>query len=122
MARQPEEMGTIRRGTTAPVTVKIEGCDLTGLTAHLSLAAGILIVKASEDGELIIEIDATGEKPVSTVTANLTQEDTLSFVDGVVGEVQLRAFNADGSEALATTCGRFKVGKILEEGKLGGAQ
>ena len=115
-----DDMGMIRRGTTAPVIVEIEDVDLSLLNVHLTIAAGSLVTKASEDGELAVTVDTSGDVAVSTVTANLTQDDTLSFVAGVVGEVQVRAFRNDGTEALATSVGRFKVGKILEDGRLEG--
>lgn len=115
-----DDLRMIRRGTTAPVAVEIEGCDLSLLNIHLTFAAGSLVTKTTEDGELVVNVDTEGGEPVTTVTASLTQDDTLSFVAGVIGEVQVRAYKSDGSEALATSVGRFKVGKILEDGKLEG--
>ena len=115
-----EDMGMIRRGTTAPVAVEVEDCDLSLLNIHLTFSAGSLVTKTTEDGQLVVNVDTVEDVPVTTVATNLTQDDTLSFVAGVVGEVQVRAFRNDGSEALATSVGRFKVGKILEDGKLEG--
>lgn len=116
-----DDMKTVIRGTTVSPVVEVEGVDLTALNVHLSFTAGVLIVKASERGELTVEYDDTAEPTFSTVTARLTQDDTLAMKTGIC-ELQVRAFNADGTEALATRCGRFSVGKVNEDGKLGGAQ
>lgn len=103
----------MRRGTTPTLTIEVDA-DLTGLDIHLALDAGTLIVK--ETDELGIDI-ADGK---TTITANLTQADTLAMQSGRNCEVQLRAFNSDGSIAMATTIGTVPVCRILEDGELPG--
>ena len=99
----------MRRGTTPTITVSV-GADLTDLNVHLALDAGTLIVKDDPDMEY-----ADG---VTTITAKLTQEDTLSMQAGHICSVQVRAFNADGSTAMASTIGTVPVEGILEDGEL----
>lgn len=103
----------MRRGTTPTITVEVDA-DLTGLDIHLALDAGTLIVKETDD----LGIDIADGKTV--ITANLTQDDTLAMRAGANCEVQLRAFNSDGSIAMATTIGTIPVGRILEDGELPG--
>ena len=103
----------MRRGTTPTVTVEVDK-DITYLNVHLSFAQGdVLIVKESENGDLEMAYD--GSK--TTVTATLTQEDTLAFGDGVC-EVQIRGFTEGGVQAMATGIATEQVKRILEEGVL----
>lgn len=103
----------MRRGTTPTLTVEVDA-DLTGLEVHLAFDAGQLIVKDSSS----LDIEAADGKTV--ITANLTQEDTLAMHAGTNCEVQLRAYSADGSIAMATNIGSIPVGRILEDGELPG--
>lgn len=100
----------MRRGTTPTITVSIDK-DLTGMGIHLAFNAGELVVKQGED------LDVEYADGATTVTATLTQEDTLKFRTGTC-QVQLRAFNGDGSQALATDIGTITVSGILEDGEL----
>ena len=100
----------MRRGTTPTVTVTVDA-DLTGMDVHLAFEAGALIVKSGED----LDIE-TGD--TTTISTTLTQEDTLAMSAGTQCEVQVRAFNADGSIAMASTIGSIPVNRILEEGVL----
>ena len=101
----------MRRGTTPTVTVTVDA-DLTGMDVHLALNAGTLIVKETDDLEITVD------GGVTTIVANLTQADTLSMTAGSMCEVQVRAFNSDGSVAMATDIGQMKVCRILEDGEL----
>ena len=101
----------MRRGTTPTITVEIDA-DLTNLNVHLALNAGALIVK--DDDDLTIEI--AGGK--TTIECTLTQEDTLAMTSGTNCEVQVRAYNSDGSMAMATTIGSIPVQRIIEDGVL----
>ena len=101
----------MRRGTTPTVTVTVDA-DLSGLEVHLALNAGTLIVKETDD------LDIAVDGGMTTITANLTQADTLAMTAGSMCEVQVRAFNADGSVAMATDIGTVKVCRILEDGLL----
>lgn len=100
----------MRRGTTPTITVTADA-DLSDMNVHLALDAGTLIVKSGDD------LDVEYADGVTTVTAQLTQADTLAFKTGNC-KVQLRAFNADGSKALATDIGTITVSGILEDGEL----
>ena len=101
----------MRRGTTPTITATVDS-DLTGLSIHLAFDAGTLIVKTDEDLDVSYDGDET------TVSCTLTQEDTLSMKPGAVCDVQIRAFNNDGSLAMATSIGRLQVNDILEDGVL----
>lgn len=100
----------MRRGTTPNITVSVDA-DLSELDIHLAFDAGTLIVKSGDD------LDVEYADGVTTVSAKLTQADTLSMTTGHC-MVQLRAFNADGSIAMATDIGTVRVDGILEEGEL----
>ena len=100
----------MRRGTTPTITVTADA-DLSEMNVHLALDAGTLIVKSGDD------LDVAYADGITTVTAQLTQADTLSMTSGRC-KVQLRAFNADGSQAVATDIGVLTVSAILEEGEL----
>ena len=102
----------MRRGTTPPFAVEVVGEDWTNLNIHLTFEAGALVTKSGDD------LTVTYADGVTTVSTVLTQEDTLSFTAGIDCEVQIRAYNADGSLADATTIGRVPVERILEDGKL----
>ena len=55
---------------------------------------------------------------VTTIKATLTQEDTLAMHAGNVCRVQVRAYNGDGSIAMATDIATVPVADILEDGEL----
>lgn len=102
----------MRRGTTPPFAVEADG-DFTNLNVHLSFEAeGVLIVKSDD------QLTITYENGVTTIATRLTQQDTLSFREGTDCEIQVRAFNSDGSLAVATTVGHVPVERILEDGFL----
>ena len=101
----------MRRGTTPTVTVQVDA-DISALNIHLAFAAGSLVVKSG--GDLTVEY-ADG---VTTIQTTLTQEDTLAMSAAADCEVQVRAFNADGSLAMATDIARVPVKRILEDGPL----
>ena len=104
----------MRRGTTPTFDIEVDA-DLTGLAIHLAFAVGDTLIIKTDDA-LDVEI-ADG---VTAISCTLTQEDTLAMRDGGICEVQVRAFNADGSLALATEIGSVHVQRILEDGFLGG--
>lgn len=101
----------MRRGTTPTVTVQVDA-DISALNIHLAFSAGSLVVKSGED--LTVEY-ADG---VTTIQTTLTQEDTLAMSAATDCEVQVRAFNQDGSLAMATDIARVPVKRILEDGVL----
>ena len=101
----------MRRGTTPTITVKVKA-DLSEMNINLALNAGALIVKSGDD--LTISVD----HGITTVSTTLTQEDTLSMTSGQNCKVQIRAYNNDGSIAIATDIGSISVDDILEEGVL----
>lgn len=103
----------MRRGTTPTLVVTV-GADLSGLEVHLAINSGGLLIKETSDLEIEIEDGTT------TITAKLTQNDTLAMKSGQNCEVQVRAYTADGSIAMATTIGSVPVDRILEDGFLGG--
>lgn len=104
----------MRRGTTPPVFVEI-CADYTGLDVHLSLTDGYTIItKKSEDGDMDVEI----EDGITKLSTSLTQAETLSLKAGSMCEVQVRAFNADGSVADATSVACEPIERIIEDGEL----
>lgn len=105
----------MRRGTTPTLTITVP-TDLTGLEIHLALDAGALIEKHTDD------LDITYSENETTVKATLTQEDTLAMQAGTNCEIQIRAYTADGAEAMATSIAKVPVERILKDGKLGGMQ
>lgn len=106
--------GIIRRGTTPPVSVEIVGEDWTGRNLHLTFQAGGIVTKSGSD------LTVSYADGVTTVQTVLTQADTLSFKEGAECDVQVRAFNSDGSLADATEIGTLTIGRIIEEGALRG--
>lgn len=104
----------MRQGTTPPIAVEV-GADWTGFDVHLTFSDGYTaITKKSEDGDIEIEV-ADG---VTKLTTALTQAETLSLHAGSLCEVQARAFNADGSQADATSIACEPIERIIEQGEL----
>lgn len=101
----------MRRGTTPTITATVDA-DISALNIHLALDAGTLIVKSGED------LTVNYADGVTTVEATLTQEDTLAMEAGNVCSVQIRAYNSDGSIAMATDIATVPVSGILEDGEL----
>lgn len=103
----------MRRGTTPTVTVQVDA-DISALNIHLAFAAGSLVVKSGAD------LDVSYADGVTTIQTTLTQEDTLAMSAATDCEIQIRAYNGDGSIAMATEIARVPVHRILEDGELPG--
>ena len=103
----------MRRGTTPTITLEVEA-DLTGLNLHVAFAqeGGPVVVKSGND------LTVSVEDSVTTIETTLTQAETLSFSGCANGQVQVRAYNSDGSLAMATQSAMFPVYGILEDGPL----
>ncbi len=98
-------MGAIR-GTTPDYILTLEGYDLSGKTAYVTLQQGTNTVTLSGD-RLTVAADQSG----STVAFALTQEDTLMFSPGAVS-VQLKAIDAQGNVD-ATGIGQIQIDRAL---------
>ena len=112
----------MRRGTTPNITATVNA-DLTDMAIHLAFKAGcLLIVKTGDD--LTVTTEEVNSKTITHVSTTLTQEETLSMrVDHDATakcEVQIRAVEANGTVALATTIGTIPVKRILEDGVING--
>lgn len=119
----------MRRGTTPTITATVNA-DISDMSIHLAFKVGsTLIVKKGEDldvtTEVVPEQRVNGqivqeEHTVTHISTSLTQDDTLAMKSGKECEVQIRAVQADGTIAIATTIGTIPVKRILEEGVIRG--
>lgn len=89
-------MATITRGTTPQLTAKIKDADLQGMDVYLTVGRKDAQPWATVGPE---GVTATYDGTDTTVTATLTQEQTLACPVGA-GFVQVRAYK-DG-QAIAT--------------------
>lgn len=99
------------RGTTPTIVYKIaKGLDLTTVTGLeiVFKQTSTMLVKTLPDAV----IDAAG----STVSVNLSQEETLKFNPGTL-QTQIRFDTTDG--VFATPVKNIRVDKILKGGVLG---
>ena len=103
----------MRRGTTPTITATVNA-DLTGLGVHLAFKQKERQPIVKEGDDLIVTI----EGGITTVTAVLTQEDTLALSAEYPADVQIRAIGSGGAVALATTIATVNVDRILQEGVL----
>ena len=108
----------MRRGTTPTITATVNA-DISDMSIHLAFRVGsTLIVKQGEDLDVSTIIE--DEETHTQIVTSLTQEDTLAMKSGKECEVQIRAVQADGTIAIATTIGSIPVKRILEEGVIRG--
>ena len=103
----------MRRGTTPTFTVTVDA-DISALNIHPAFSAGALIVKSGSD------LSVSYADGVTTIETTLTQADTLAMAASTDCEIQIRAYNGDGSIAMATEIARVPVHRILEDGELPG--
>ena len=103
------------RGTTPTLQFKLP------FMASLIKSAQILISYVDNLKEIVIEktLDEC-ELGETTISTELTQEETLAFPSPVTAEVQLRVIiDRDGKDvALATEPYKVKVKKLLKDGVL----
>lgn len=102
--------GAIRRGTTPTITAQLK-VDVTGFP--------VVILSVRGAGQ---QLDLTGDRLTiakadhgCTVSATLTQEETLAMQAGLAISVQVRARDSSG-KAAATGCGRLDVLDVLKDG------
>ena len=108
-------MPTIYRGTTPTVTCTVE-MDLTDYSCYLAIGAKAGKPYLVADNEqMTLDVDTSGETPVSTLVFTLTQEQTLSCKGGKCN-VQLRVIK--DAVALATDWGELAIGDIIEDGEI----
>lgn len=100
----------IYRGTTPAIAVDVDGIDLTGWAVWVSLRSGGVSLDLTGDRVATVKTD-TG----CTVTAALTQEETLSLRGASLVRIQVRAVSELG-EAIATTVATEAVGDVLMGG------
>lgn len=105
----------MRRGTTPTLEITVDA-DLSGFNIYLTFKNGDKLLTKTND-DLSIEYES-GQHPSTTITAILSQEDTLSFKSGTTCEVQVRAVDDSGYPAVATTIGTLPVDRILLGGVL----
>ena len=98
------------RGTTPTYTFEIDGYDLTGCTAYVTVKRNTTsVTKTNTDGSVIIIGDSQG----TTLLVTLTQEDTLALKAGDA-KVQVRWIDQNGT-AWATEIADITVGRVLLE-------
>lgn len=97
------------RGTTPTYTLFVKGYDLTGTTVFVTIKNTMRKLVLS--GE---RLSVTGGEEESIVAFGLTQEETLSLMEGTA-QIQVRFIDSAGV-AYATEIGRVTVGKVLQEG------
>lgn len=108
----------MRRGTTPTITANVMA-NISEMAIHLAFKVGCkTIVKSGDD--LTVVLDESGEEPITKVSVTLTQAETLSMKAESKCEVQIRAVEANGNVAIATTIGSIPVKRILEEGVIYG--
>ena len=97
----------MRRGTTPTIQINIAGLENIKVdVAYLTIKQlGTAIEKTGDD----IAIDG------DTITATLTQEETLQLAAGADTAIQLRVLS-EGGTAYASNIAKVKVGAILKEG------
>jgi hypothetical protein len=103
------------RGTTPSITCEVE-MDLTDWSCYLSV--GPKENKpwfTADNSQMTIDVDASGETPVSTLVFTLTQAQTLACKTSDA-HIQLRAIK-DGT-ALATDWGEITIGGIIKDGAI----
>ena len=93
------------RGTTPSITITTD-TDLTALDV-------VVITIEDERGHKIDVIP--GEVTSASITAVLTQEQTLALENGLV-DIQVRAATADGKMAIASQVMRGYLGRVLKDG------
>ena len=98
---------------TTPTKPFVVDADLSGLKIYLTFKNGNnLLTKTDDDLSIEYEEDKT------TITAILTQEETLRFKPNTTVEIQVRAVDASGYPAVATTVASESVSRILLNGVL----
>lgn len=108
-------MADIYRGTT-PTIVCTVAMDLTDYSCYLAIGARENRPYFIADNEqMTIDVDTSGDVPVSTLGFTLTQEQTLLCKSGDAF-AQLRVIKND--VALATDWGAINVGGIIEDGEI----
>ena len=102
----------MRRGTTPRVTVTAP-IDLTSMAVYLTFKQGSAeATLANADFEAFAYADGK-----TTISASLTQEQTLGFKAGERVRVQIRAIDGDG-HAVASSIASVKVTGLLRDGSI----
>lgn len=101
----------MRRGTTATHTISTGGIDLSSARVFITYVQGANKVLDITNDDSRVTVSSTA------ITVALTQEDTLSFVSGAVGQVQVRYIFESG-EAGASGFMTFTVDNILKDGEI----
>lgn len=102
----------MRRGTTPRVTVTAP-IDLTPMTVYLTFKQGSAeATLTNADFEAFAYADGK-----TTISASLTQEQTLAFEAGERVRVQVRAVQADGT-AIASNIASVRVDGLLHDGEI----
>jgi len=100
---------------TTPTKPFVVDADLSGLKVYLTFKNGCKLLTKTDD-DLAIEYD--NDPPKTTITAILTQEETLSFKQNSTVEIQVRAVDSSGYPAVATTVATETVDRVLLGGVL----
>ncbi len=102
----------ISRGTTQTIGFRLKNIDVGDIAvAYITITQDNTLVIEKSGAELFIDSENR------TITAELSQEDTLLLSDKSFFTVQLRFRLNDGS-AFATSVRKFDVGEILKEGEI----
>ena len=103
----------IGRGTTAPVTIRLDGVDTSHfLQVWWTLVCGSVTINREIDGLTLVQ-----DENIGYVTVVLSQEETLQLpnIDGTPVYVQIRVLFDDG-RADETPVLSSTVGYILRDG------
>lgn len=111
-----EAIGTIYRGTTPTVTVRVTGLDLSDAAlwpvVWLSARNRTDAIDVARDGLAIAAIDGG-----CTVAATLTQDQTLALTAQVPLQLQVRAKDS-GGDAVALPVAQLAVEDVLKGGDI----
>lgn len=106
-----------RRGTTPTITVTVNGMTFQGYRVYVTLqdSSGTQITKNSSQPSVqkTIIYDEAGNPVGCVVSVNLTQEETMSFVDGLI-EIQLTWINSIGDVGKSDIA-KTKIDRTLYE-------
>lgn len=98
------------QGTTPDYTLVLNGYDLTGKRAYVTVSQGaVVITKTNEDINIIV--DQSGDTVCSMIEFSLTQQETLSLNVGIAS-VQVKMINESG-HVDGTRDGNIRVDKAL---------
>lgn len=104
------------RGTTPTHTITTD-IDLSQATVYLTYAQGSEIVCEKTNDDLVFDSSENDGETTYTITAELSQEETLALDSSLQVRIQIRAIFADG-KAIASNIMVGTVDDILKDGEI----